>query len=124
MYAITVYGRDNKQGAMDYFDVVTRTVVCRIGWFTLCTSEDISIERANFRQIFQTVKKQHMENKQLHPGIRKVIEATKDNNRKAIEMKSQEAKEPQREIISVERSDRIQELINKTKEKLGGSTKD
>lgn len=124
MYAISVYGRNNKQGAMDYFDVVTRTAVCRIGWFALCTSEDISIERANFRQIFQTVKKDHIENQQLHPGIRKVIEATKDKNRKAIEMKSPVPKELPRENIPAERSDRIQELINKTKEKLGGSTKD
>ena len=123
MYAITVYGRNNKQGAMDYFDVVTRTAVCRIGWFTLCTSEDISIERAKFRQIFQIVKKEHIENQQLHPGIRKVIEATKDKNRKFIEAKLETPIVPI-ENIPTERSDRIQELINKTKEKLGGSTKD
>ena len=123
MHAITVYGRDNKQGAMDYFDVVTRTVVCRIGWFALCTSEDISIERANFRQIFQTVKKDYIKNQQLHPGIRKVIEATKDKNRKFIEAKLETPIVPI-ENIPTERSDRIQELINKTKEKLGGSAKD
>ena len=121
LYAISVYGRDNKADAMEYFDEVTRTVVARIGWFNLCTSEDISIERANFRQIFQTVKQKRIHDNQLHPGIRKVIEATKETNRKLLEVKHEEKSyDIQPNNTEFNRSDRIRELINKTKQQLKG----
>ena len=122
IYAINMFGRDRKAEAMEYFDPVTRTVVSRIGWFLLCTSEDISVERANFRQIFMAVKKKHLETRQLHPGIRKVIEATKETNRKQLESKPVEQIEdkPTTEEPAINYSDRIRELIDKTKEQLKG----
>lgn len=121
LYAISQYGRDKKSAAMDYFDEVTGTVVSRIGWYTLCASEDISIERANFRQIFQVVKRKYIESKQLHPAIRKVIEANQQSRRKMIESKPvEESGNVWQEKEPGEYSDRIQELINRTKRKLKG----
>ena len=67
------------------------------------------------------MKKHHLENKQLHPRIRKVIEATKETNRKLLETKP--AEQIEQNPVPAEHedySDRIQELINKTKEQLKG----
>lgn len=53
--AIRKYGYYNEQAALDSMDEMTRTVVKRLGWKQICTTDldDMMALRANFRMIYQ-----------------------------------------------------------------------
>lgn len=121
LHALGRYGYYNATEGMDSLDEMTRTVVRRIGWTTLCTSEQIGIERAAFRDIYNSLLAKTKENGQIAPAVRKVIEATQEKNRIQIPDK-QTATEEKPSIPSEpkEMSSKVSELLEKTKRKLGG----
>ena len=118
--ALNRYGYYRAREGVESLDEITRTVVRRIGWTTLCTSEQIGIERAAFRDMYNALIARTKENGQIAPAVRKVIEATKEQNRVAIPDKQKPigdkpfvAKEPS------EMSSKVAEMLKDIKQKLG-----
>lgn len=70
--AISNHGSYDPAGAFAAMDDVTRTAVQRIGWETICMSEDISIERANFRMIYEAEAKRKKREQQIPPRVRQI----------------------------------------------------
>ena len=67
--AIARCGSYDEEGALSSMDEVTRISVQRLGWLTLCMSEDISIERANFRMIYEAEAKRKKRDAQIPPRV-------------------------------------------------------
>lgn len=53
-------------------DMVGRSLVQELGWLTLCMSEDISIERANFRMIYEAEAKRRKREQQIPPRVKQI----------------------------------------------------
>ena len=51
--AIRRHGLYGQRQAMESLDELTRRAVQAVGWRELCLSDNISVERANFRSIYQ-----------------------------------------------------------------------
>lgn len=49
------YGMYRQDEAMRSFDEITRQAVQRLGYQNLCVSENIEVDRANFRMIYQDI---------------------------------------------------------------------
>lgn len=71
--AIRRYGYYNKKEALDSLDPLTRKCVERLGFRELCISENIMADRANFRQIFETLSKREQVQQQLALPLRETI---------------------------------------------------
>lgn len=69
MRAIRRFGIYDQEKAIASLDEVTAITVQRIGWDTLCMSENIEIERANFRMIYETEAKRKKREKQTPPKV-------------------------------------------------------
>lgn len=73
--AIRKYGSYGQVDAMKSLDPVTRRCVESLGYINLCISENISVERANFRMIFETFQKREQERRQLSLTLQETIKA-------------------------------------------------
>lgn len=51
--AISRYGRERPQEAFETMDELTRTIVKNLGWTRLCCSENMTADRANFREAYE-----------------------------------------------------------------------
>lgn len=71
--AIRKHGMYNVGKAMESFDPLTRQAVERIGFRELCLSENISVDRANFRMVFETLQKREQTQQQLALPLRQTI---------------------------------------------------
>ena len=71
--AIGKYGQYRETEALQSMTPVTRLVVGRIGYKELCRSEDITIDRANFRTIYEQVTSNEYERAALPTGLQKQI---------------------------------------------------
>lgn len=78
--AIRRYGSYNEEKAMENMSEITKQCVRRLGYQNLCRSEDISIERANFRMIYEQISKREEENRKLPVQMRKWIEQQQKQN--------------------------------------------
>lgn len=78
--AIRRYGSYNEAKAMENMSEITKQCVRRLGYQNLCRSEDISIERANFRMIYEQISKREEENRKLPVQMRKWIEQQQKQN--------------------------------------------
>lgn len=77
--AIGRYGYCRPHDALDSLDEISREVVKCIGWNNLCCSENISIERASFRQIYETIRSRRRESLQLSQSVNQMIGDVKTN---------------------------------------------
>lgn len=75
--AISKYGSYQEAEALASFDDLTADCVRNIGWRTLCFSEEISVERANFRKLYEIKTERHKEMVLLPESIRTLIAETK-----------------------------------------------
>ena len=75
--AIRRFGPYRQEEAMDSLDDMTRTVVRRLGFMTLCSSENIAADRANFRTIYQVVAERKRKDAQLPEPLRLAIESSR-----------------------------------------------
>lgn len=116
--AIRQYGYDRELEAMDSFDDITRQVVRRLGWINICMSEEISVERANFRTLYEAVAEKHREQLQLPSAIKAVIEANQAENTQLIEDKEQ----AETKLEMTEMSKNAQEMLKEFREKLKMTT--
>ena len=74
---IRSYGYMRETEALESMSELTRETVKRMGWKTLCTSENISIERGHFRMIYNELAERHHKHSQLPPAIKKLIGSVK-----------------------------------------------
>lgn len=71
--AVRRYGYMNPGEAMASLDPVTRKCVDSIGYMTLCTSENIMVERAHFQKIFDVMAKREQMEKQMPLQLKEAI---------------------------------------------------
>lgn len=69
LYAIRRWGMYREREAMDSLDNGARQCVGRLGFKNLCLSEDLNIDRANFRMIYEQVSTRRKEYTQLAPAL-------------------------------------------------------
>lgn len=63
--AIGRYGMYRQQDALESFDDITRQCVERIGWWNICTSDNPSADRANFRTMYEATAERQKREMQL-----------------------------------------------------------
>ena len=69
VYAMRRWDMYREGEAMDNLDEVTSQGVGRLGFKNLCLSEDLHIDRANFRMIYEQVSARRKEYIQLAPAL-------------------------------------------------------
>lgn len=72
--AIRKYGMYNIGAAMASLDPMTRTAVERVGFREICLSENISVERANFRMVYENLAEREKTRQQVALPLQKTIE--------------------------------------------------
>lgn len=72
--AIRKYGQYNEPEALESLDELTREAVKRLGFKHICISEEIEIERANFRMIYEKLAQRKTVDNQLPPKVKEMIE--------------------------------------------------
>lgn len=76
--AIRRFGPYRQTEAMESLDDMTRTVVRRLGFMTLCSSENVAADRANFRTIYQIMAERKRRDAQLPEPLRLAIESNRE----------------------------------------------
>lgn len=72
--AIGCYGHRDPQGAYaSMSSEITREVVRRIGWNTICFTDNLSVERANFRMIYEELAEKEKKQAQIPEKLRLLI---------------------------------------------------
>lgn len=66
---ISLYGLPNEQKAYAEMDEATEKAVKRIGWKNLCMSQNASVDRSNYRIIFEAVVKERKDHLSLPQAI-------------------------------------------------------
>lgn len=72
--AIRSYGTYREQEALESLDELTRKTVECLGYYGLCTSENLTADRANFRMIFEKLADRKRTKEQLPKNLRNAIE--------------------------------------------------
>lgn len=83
--AISKYGYYRSEEALDTLPEMTRTIVKRLGYRNICLSENLSIERANFRDIYTREKEKQRRNNILSNDLKIEIEQLNQNNLMQLE---------------------------------------
>ena len=84
--AIRVYGSYNASAALDSMDDITRKCVERLGFREICMSENIAVDRANFRMLYETIANRQKEDGKLSLSIKtKLAQLSDQGERKLIE---------------------------------------
>lgn len=63
--AVKMYGAYRQKEALESMDEITRRCVERMGFQNICMSENISVERANFRMIFENMSERKKREEQI-----------------------------------------------------------
>lgn len=72
--AISRFGYNRQEEAMASLDDTTREAVRRVGWYDICMSETPGVERASFRDIYNSLSERKRKEVQLPPGVITMIE--------------------------------------------------
>ena len=72
--AIRTHGMYNISGALASLDPMTRQAVERVGFREICLSENISVERANFRMVYENLAERKKTEQQVALPLRQAIE--------------------------------------------------
>lgn len=67
--AIHRWGMHRESEALATLPEIARKAVKRLGWQNICLSEEIGVERANFRQIYEAIAAREKKDAQLPPGL-------------------------------------------------------
>lgn len=82
---IRKYGYMRETEALREMDDMTRTCVERLGWRELCMSENISIERANFRMMYEQMEARKKDTLYLPEGLlAKIATLSGDNQERGL----------------------------------------
>lgn len=96
--AIRNYGYYREVEALDSMSELTRRCVRRLGWQNICTSDNESADRANFRMIYEQDQKVTMQTLQLPENVRLQmgkIQALSTKVIERLETKPEVPKEPE-----------------------------
>ena len=74
--AIRKYGSYQEKEALESMDETTRRVVNRLGFRNICTSEEIQVDRANFRMIYEQEVQREKQDAQIPPKLKELITKT------------------------------------------------
>lgn len=77
LLAVRKYGWAREKEALDSLDPVTSETCRRIGWMNICASENLSVERASFRTIYETMEKRQHEDAVLSPAVKSMLSGIK-----------------------------------------------
>lgn len=110
LMAIRKYGYMQEELALESMDDTTRKCVKRIGFINICTSENITADRANFRMIYEQEASNQKASNQLPLGIREQKQAIL-NNLIETTTKRIEHKEEKREIKTAD-MERVEKLLD------------
>lgn len=75
--AIKKYGYYRQEEALESLSELARKVVKRLGYKQLCMSEEMAMDRANFRMVFEQIAEREYREKQLPSGFRNAIKNIK-----------------------------------------------
>lgn len=84
--AIRRYGSYNEAEALKSLDNVTRQAVLRLGFRNLCMSENISVDRANFRMIYEQLVERHKDKQNTPLELQQAIDLLLETNNKMLEV--------------------------------------
>lgn len=73
LLAVRRYGMYNVEQAMESLDDLSRKCVENIGFINICRSENISVERANFRMLYETYIERQKQDAQLPDSLKTLI---------------------------------------------------
>ena len=73
LMAIRQFGSYREKEAMDSMSGITRNCVERLGFRNICMSENISVDRANFRQLYQAIEERENTEKRVPLGLKQQI---------------------------------------------------
>lgn len=65
LIAIRKFGSYREEEAVESMDELTKECVKRLGFRNICTSENLTVERANFRMIYEQLSKEKEKEQQL-----------------------------------------------------------
>ena len=71
--AIRKHGMYNISGALNSLDPLTRQAVEQVGFREICMSENIGVERANFRMVYETLAERKKTEQQVALPLQQVI---------------------------------------------------
>ncbi len=75
LMAIRKYGYLDEGKALESMSDITRQAVKRMGYQNLCRSEEIGVERANFRMIFEQIANREHEKAKIPANVQRLIES-------------------------------------------------
>ena len=78
--AVSKYGLTTGREAMEQFDEITAEAVRRVGYWAICNSENISVERANFRTAYEQLIEQKKQKVVIPQPLQLQIEEQRKNN--------------------------------------------
>lgn len=80
MRAVRKYGSWDAKGGLESLSEKDRTIAKRLGWHTLCTTENIGVERANFRTMFEELTQKERNTRTLEiVGGKQCLQGGKEN---------------------------------------------
>lgn len=77
--AIRRYGSYRVDEAMASFEPITRRCVERIGFLNICQSENIAVDRANFRTLYEQLAEKEQKHRQVPPALSQLIAKIQKN---------------------------------------------
>ena len=77
--AVGRWGMHREKEALESMPETARKTVQRMGWKNICLSEEVSVERANFRQIYVNIAEKEKKERTQKGGL-----LEKDNGRYAL----------------------------------------
>lgn len=75
LHAIRNFGMYNEQEALNSLEETAKKAVERLGFRNLCTSDNIAVERANFRMVYEQIIEAEKKKNQVPPQVQKLIDA-------------------------------------------------
>lgn len=78
--AIRRHGLYGQRQALESLDELTRRAVQAVGWRELCLSDNISVERANFRSIYQDMVAREKAKQQIGEALQQKIALMQGGN--------------------------------------------
>lgn len=71
--AVHCYGSYQQLEAMESLDELTRQAVKRVGYMSICMSENIATERANFRMVYEQLLQRQKQDAQVPPKLKALM---------------------------------------------------
>jgi len=102
MKSIQRWGMYREEQALENMDPLTKQVVQRLGFRSICTSENITADRANFRMIFDELSSREKTNKQVPQKLREQIEQIRNAGMQKIENKGEQCKKEKEYAATVQ----------------------